>query len=302
MSKEEIEKYLNQDMKNIEYFKQDMKKYQPGVFEPGLVPDMYISEEKQDVKKQRREDAMRLSVLRFKFKSRANQLIAKKNEVEKMPRATTNLLLAEKPLVTTNPFLAVKPPVTANSLLAEKPPVTTNPFLVEMTHVTTNSLLAVKPPVTANSLLSEKPPVTTNPVLNFYHAKKQEVEKVAVNQKVEGTEFESGVITNELMSKEEIEKYLNQDMKNIEYFKEDMKKYQPGVFEPGLVPDMYISKEKQDVKKQRREDAMRLSALRFKFKSRANQLIAKMNEVEKMTTNSFLLEMTPVTTNYFPIF
>ncbi|KEH41532.1 hypothetical protein MTR_1g052065 [Medicago truncatula] len=82
------------------------------------------------------------------------------------------------------------------------------------------------------------------------------------------------------MSKEEIEKYLNQDMKNIEYFKEDMKKYQPGVFEPGLVPDMYISKEKQDVKKQRREDAMRLSALRFKFKSRANQLIAKMNEVE----------------------
>lgn len=101
--------YLNQDIKNIEFFKQDMKKYQPGVFEPGLVPDMYISEEKQDLKskfvsclflssyyhnkisspfwffilsEQRREDAMRLSALRFKFKSRANQLIAKKNEVE----------------------------------------------------------------------------------------------------------------------------------------------------------------------------------------------------------------------------
>lgn len=129
-----------------------------------------------------------------------------------MPRATTNLLLAEKPLVTTNPFLAVKPPVTANSLLAEKPPVT------------------------ANLLLSEKPPVTANPVLNFYHAKKQEVEskfvsflsflsfnhikisapfgclfdqnngiEVAVNQKVERTEFESDVSTYELMSKEEIE-------------------------------------------------------------------------------------------------
>lgn len=109
MSKEEIEKFFKQDMKNNIV-------YQPGVFEPGLVPNLFIAEEKQDVKKQLAEDAMRLSVLRIRFKSRANQFVAKKKEVEKMPLVTTNPLLAETPPVTTNPLLAGTPPM--NLLLA----------------------------------------------------------------------------------------------------------------------------------------------------------------------------------------